>query len=181
MNPRLHSLSLLLSFALPLASVVHAENSAISIRVEQDAKSDMGKVVPFTRSQHRGLTVYVSNNGHDTVDLKVKHVFFGRDMVDHKVVMLGQGENPVTVKPSATEKVEIASVSTTAVEGHFDAKAKKKVESSGANLLGEGVQVLQGDKVVAESYDPPSMKDEWGKAAPATAAAAAKPAAPAKH
>ena len=65
------------------------------------------------------------------------------------------------------------------MEGHFDAKAKGKIDPSGAILLGEGEQVLQGDKIVAEEYNPPSMKEQWGKAAPATpgAAAPAKPAA----
>jgi hypothetical protein len=173
MNPRILTLSLLLNVPLAFSGVLRAEPSAVSIRVEQDVRSEMGKVVPYTRAQSRGLVVYVSNNSHDTLDLKVKYIFFGRDAVDHKVVTLGQGEVPVTVKPSATEKADVPKVSTTAVEAHFDAKAKKKVDASGASLLGEGVQVLQGDKVVAEDYNPLSLKEEWGKAAPATAAAAA--------
>jgi hypothetical protein len=70
-------------------------------------------------------------------------------------------------------------------------KKKAKIPASGSTIVGNGVQVLQGDKVVAESYDPPSLKEDWAKVArtlpavktpakPAAKAPAATKATPAK-
>jgi hypothetical protein len=132
----------------------------------------------YTRTQHRGLTVYVSNNSTEPTTLKIKHVIFGRGIKDHEIVSVSQGEHPVTVKPSDTEKVEIAAATVTAIEAHFDVKTKKQVDASGATFVGHGVQILKGDQVVAEVFDPPSLKEEWGKASPLAGAKVAAPGKP---
>jgi hypothetical protein len=152
-----------------LCVTVQAETTAVSIRVEQSNVSDMGPKDPkaakdrFTKTHSRTLVVFVTNNSGDPLDLKVKHIVFGRDMIHHDYMTAGQGEKAVTVKPHTTERVETAEAKTVAVETHFDAKSKKKVDGSGATIIGGGVQVLQGEKLVAEWYDPESLKEKWGK------------------
>ena len=81
------------------------------------------------------------------------------------------------MKPHSTEKVETAQTKVTAAEAHYDAKTKKKTEASGATIVGAGVQVMQGSTLVAEWYDPASLKEQWGKTISLTAPGA-KPATP---
>ena len=58
--------------------------------------------------------------------------------------------------------------STTAATAVFnEAKpvAGKRVPASGTKFVGYGVRVMSGEKVVAEAYDPASLKESWEKAA----------------
>jgi len=170
--------ALLFSAALATAPLAKAE-SAVALRVEANVKSEMGKSSNIGRTQHRGLTIYLSNNSPELLNLKVKYVIFGRSAVHHDVITVGQGENPVQIKAMSNEKVDITPVTSTATETHYDVKAKKKVDATGASIIGQGVQVWLGDKVVAEYYEPLSLKEEFAKISPVTKPSAA-PAAPAK-
>jgi hypothetical protein len=153
----------LLVALLPFTTSLRAEPSAVSIRVEQANKSDMGAKDPHTRKHTRTLNIFVANNSTEQLQLKVKHVIFGRDMIHHDLMTAGEGEKMVTVKPHSSEQVETPAAITTAVEQHYDAKAKKKIPPSGATIIGAGVQVMHADKLVAEWYDPMSLKESWGK------------------
>jgi hypothetical protein len=179
------------SSVLPLAAMVagfflaspaiHAETSAISIRVEASSKSEPGKPDRYVITQNHSLKVYVTNSSKDVVDVKAKYIFFGRDLKDHKIDKINEGEKEAQVKPLATETVEIPAVTSTYTEEHFEmaaggaggkgggknAKPGKKVEASGSRFVGYAVQVYQGEKLVAETYEPASMKDEVSKAAAA--------------
>lgn len=148
---------------LLISTISHGETVPVALRVEQNVRSELGKVVPFTRTQHRGLNVFVSNNSPEVRNLNVKYVIFGRDAVHHDIITISGGESPVTVKPAASEKVAITVATATEVRAHYDIKTKKKVESSGASIVGHGVQLLDAGKVIAETFDPPSLKQFWGK------------------
>lgn len=153
----------LLIALLPFTISLRAEPSAVSVRVEQANKSDMGGKDPHTRKHTRTLNVFVSNNSSEQLELKVKHVIFGRDMIHHDLITAGEGEKMVTVKAHGSEQVETPAAISTSVEKHYDAKAKKKIDPSGATIVGAGVQVMQGTTLVAEWYDPMSLKESWGK------------------
>jgi hypothetical protein len=175
MHSRFPRFSLALAAVFALTCTLHAQTGAISVRVEQDstmpkvegakpaAPAAPAKPDPKNKTQHRGLNIFVTNNSKDSADLKVKHIIFGREVEKHDVVTLGEGENPVTVKPASTEKVVVPPITANSTMAGYDAKSKKKTEASGATIMGYGVQVLQADKVVAEAYDPPSLKEQWGK------------------
>lgn len=153
----------LLAILLPLTGSLRAEPSAVSIRVEQANKSDMDGKDRFSRDHVRTLNIFVTNNSADQLELKVKHIVFGRDMIHHDYMTVGEGEKTVTVKPHGSEKVETPEAKINSTEQHYDTKAKKKIEASGGTIIGAGVQVMQGDKLVAEWYDPMSLKEHWGK------------------
>jgi hypothetical protein len=153
----------LLAVLLPFTASLRAEPSAVSIRVEQANKSDMDGKDRFSRDHVRILNIFVTNNSADQLELKVKHIVFGRDMIHHDYMTVGEGEKVITVKPHGSEKVETPPAKSTASEQHYDAKSKKKIEASGATIIGAGMQVTQGDKLVAEWYDPISLKEHWGK------------------
>ncbi|MEZ0256325.1 MAG: hypothetical protein ACAI37_13660 [Chthoniobacter sp.] len=153
----------LIAVLFQLTVSLQAEPSAVSIRVEQANKSDMDGKDRFSRDHVRTLNIFVTNNSGEQLDLKVKHIVFGRDMVHHDLTTVGEGEKAVTVKPHGAEKVETPAAKSNSTEQHYDAKAKKKIEASGATIIGSGVQVMQGEKLVAEWYDPMSLKESWGK------------------
>jgi len=153
---------------------LRAEPSAVSIRVEQANKSDMDGKDRFSRDHTRTLRIFVTNNSAEQLELKVKHIIFGRDMIHHDYMTAGEGEKAITVKPHGSEEVNTPPVKSNSTEQHYDAKAKKKIEASGATIIGAGVQVTQGDKLVAEWYDPMSLKEHWGKTIKITAPAPKK-------
>ncbi len=180
---RPHFLALFVVAACGLAGPAHAGPSAATLRVEQDVTGE-GKVVKFQRSQKRALKISVTNTSNAPLDLVVKHKIFGRSVVEHAVVIVAQGEQPLKVAPLATEQIETPQGAAVAVDKHYDTATKKMVDGSGATIMGHGVQLLQGGVVITESYDPASLKDEWDKATALTpaapGAAAAAPATPAK-
>lgn len=141
--------------------------SPFRLRVEQTTKSDNDK---FSKKQQRSLKIFVSNSSKEQAELLAKYVFFGRELKGSDVVKIDEGEKAVSVAPLATAMVESGIASTSYQEQHSTGggnRAGKKVEATGHKFLGFGVQLYQGDKMVAEYYDPPSGKDQWSKAYPA--------------
>jgi len=159
---------------------IHADMSAISIRVDPSSKSEPGKPDRYVITQTHSLKVYVTNASKDAAEVKVKSILFGRDLKDHNIDKINEAEKEAQVKPLATETVEIPAATSTYTEEHYEmaagaagkapgknAKPGKKVEASGSRFVGYAVQVYQGEKLVAETYEPASMKDEVSKAAAA--------------
>jgi hypothetical protein len=162
-------------FTIALAGLLtsaRAEISPFRVRVEQVSKSETEK---FTKTQKRSLKIFVSNSSKEAAELVAKYYIFGRELQDNDIVKLDEGAKPVSSKPLGTEMVESAIVSTSSEEAHSSGssrgkssgKSAKKTEASGTKILGFAVQVFQGEKMVAESYDPPSMKEQISKAYPA--------------
>jgi len=148
------ALILLCPFALPGAGP-----SAIRIRVEQSGKTD---TISYKTVQSRSLGILVSNTSNEALDLKVKYVIFGRDIKTQDVVTIEQGELPVSVKPLGTEKLQTPVAQAASEEARLGSKGKS--EAMGSKIIGHGVQVLKGDAVVAEFYEPVSLKEHFGKA-----------------
>jgi hypothetical protein len=156
--------------AFGLCASLNAEPPAILLRVEQANKSDMNAKDRISRTHSRKLHIFVTNNSPNSLDLKVKYEVFGRSMLDHEIVKITEGEIPLQVKPHSAANADSVEAKSVASEQHWDAKAKKMIEPSGATIIGAGVQVLQGTQVLSEWYDPESLKEEWGKAQPLVAA-----------
>ncbi len=158
------------------ASPPRTEPNPVRIKVEQPSKTD---IEGDTKTVKRALKISVVNSSNEPLELKLKYVLFGRDAADKDIKAIDQGDRPAPVKPRSTEIVETGTATAVFVEARFDPGTHKRVPASGTKFVGYGVQVLLGDRLVAESYDPPSMKASWGQApaAPAAPAAAAAPAA----
>jgi len=161
--------------AFSLCASLNAEPAAILLRVEQANKSDMNAKDRISRTHSRKLHIFVTNNSSTLLDLKVKFEVFGRSMLTHEIVKINEGEMPLQVKPHSAANADSIEAKSVSSEQHWDAKAKKMIEPSGATIIGAGVQVLQGTQVLTEWYDPESLKEEWGKAQPLIVA---KPGAP---
>ncbi len=170
-------------------SAISADASGILLRVEQHNTSDMNAKDRFSRTQKHSLKIYLTNSSANPADLKVKYTYYGRDLLSHDVVVIKAGEDQVAVKPQGEASDDAGSATSQSTDEHFLAgakgKAATKVPAVGDKFVGYSVQVYSGSALVAETYEPLSMKDEVGKAqpekAPAPVAAAAKPGAtPAK-
>ncbi len=154
-----------------LLSTARAEVSPFRVRVEQVSKSDSEK---HSKTQTRSLKIFVSNSSKESAELIAKYIIFGRDVKGNEVVKLDEGAKAVSSKPLGTEMAESAAVTSVSQEAHSTGSSKggkgggaKKTEASGTKILGYSVQVFQGEKMVAEAYDPLSMKEQVTKAYPA--------------
>ena len=136
-----------------------AEVSPVRVRVEKTGKSDTNA---YKTVQTRSLTVYVSNASREPLDLKVKYAIFGRDIKSKEVVVVLEGELPISVKAQATEKVQTPLAHAVSEEARIGSKGK--TDDAGNRIMGQGVQIWQGAKLVAEVYDPESLKESFGKA-----------------
>lgn len=166
---------------IALSPGARAEISPFRVRVEQVSKSETEK---HTKTQKRSLKIFVSNSSKEPAELIAKYYFFGRELKGNDVVTLDEGAKPVSAKALGTEMVESAIVTSVSEEEHSSgyssrggssrSSSGKRVEASGTKILGYAVQVFQGEKMVAEAYDPPSTKEQVGKAPAASKPAAKK-------
>ena len=172
---------LLLSFAIP----AHAEVSPIHMDVEQTQKTEpKGKATtkggppPSEKVQSRSLAIRLLNNSNESFDgLVVKYWFFGHEMTGHEIKALKNGERKASLGPRGKETVESAPESSTYVEAHTEAGKGKgakatKVPASGEKITGYAVQVLNGEKIMAEYYSEPSLKQKLAEPAKQPAEAA---------
>ena len=161
------------------SSIVHAQISTVSFRVEQETKQEEppGAKDHYTKTQKRTLKVYLTSSSKVDTNVKIKFTFFGHPIASHEVGPIDGGEKEATLKPSVEQEVDTPTTSQTYTEEHYPLKSKVKVPASGNKLTGFGVQVFVDEKLMGESYEPLSMKDLMGKA---PAAAAATPPAGAK-
>jgi hypothetical protein len=171
-------------------SAMSADASGILLRVEQHNTSDMNQKDHYSRTQKRTLKIYLTNSSPNPADLKVKYSYLGRDLASHDIVVIKSGEDQVAVKPQGEATDDAGSATSQSTDEHYQAggggktaKPAAKIPAAGAKFVGYAVQVYSGSTLVAETYEPPSMHDELGKAQPEKPGtpAAAKPAAtPAK-
>jgi hypothetical protein len=164
-------------------SAMSADATGILLRVEQHNTSDMNAKDHYSRTQKRALKIYLTNSSPNPADLKVKYTYFGRDLISRDIVVIKSGEDQVAVKPQGEATDDAGSATSPSTDEHFQAAGKgpaTKIPAAGAKFVGYAVLVYSGSTLVAETYEPLSMKDEVGKAQPAAAAGAKPAAAPAK-
>ena len=139
-------------------STARAEASTVRIRVEQESKSDNSK---DRKTQQRTLKITIASGATESLDLRLVYAFFGRGAKSHDNTVVASGDMTTTLHPGTEQTLTSATKSATLIDEHFD--KKKKVEASGNRFTGYGVKVFKGAEVIAEAFEPPSMKDEMGK------------------
>lgn len=158
--------TLLLFAAIPARSEV----SPIHMDIEQVSKTEAKSKAPTKgpppgdKVQVRSLAVKLLNNSSESFDnLIVKYWFFGHAMTEHEPVPMknGNGELKAALGPRGRLTVDIPPFSSTYVEAHTEGGGKgksKKVPASGDKITGYAVQVLNGEKILAENYSEGSYK-----------------------
>lgn len=167
----LHYLS---AFLLTASLTALAEVSPLRMEIEQSSKTAPKSKAPTKgppaseKVQTRSLTVKLSNNSTESFDsLVVKYWFFGHSMTERESAPMkdGMGERKAALGPRGRETVDIPPFSSTYAEAHTEGGgrgAAKKVPASGDKITGYAVQVLNGDKILAETYSEPSFKSKLG-------------------
>ena len=143
--------------------LLRAGSSPVSLRVEQLNKTDNEK---DKKTAKRSLKIHLSNSSAEPLELKVKYALFGRSAATGDIQSVDAGDRPCPVKARASEIVETTEATAVFVEAKND-RGKRK-PASGMRFIGYGVQVFIGDKMVAEAYDPLSLKESWNKVATST-------------
>jgi len=168
---KLSLLFLISSAILAFSTSVNAQS--VSIRVEQANKTEPPKDPKdrFTHTQKHALRVFVTNSSHEDLAVKIKYAFYGHAIDAHDLITVNSGEQDATVKPSDQAPVETTPVTVTYTDDHYPPGkgAKVKIMGTGNKVTGYGVQVFVGDKLVGESYEPASLKEQASKAAPVAA------------
>ncbi len=177
--------SLVLAFAAFFSASLHAAIGPVRMEIEQHSGTKLPKAKPGQsaqggKTQHRSLTIKLSNTSGDAISsLVVKYFFLGHDMKDHNITVLKQGERKSSLAARGKETVESEEVTSAYTDAHTEvAKGKgrgkgkataKKVGASGKKITGYAVQVLNGAKVEAEFYSEASYKAKVKAAAPSLA------------
>ncbi len=152
------TLALLLGAAC-LVSTAAAQLSPIRLRVEQTSKSD---TTSYKSVQARSLAIHLTNSSPQPADVIVKWAVLGRDIKSKDIVTVEQGEMKSSMKASGGEKLQTPFAQAAAEEARTGSKGKS--EDIGTKIIGHGVQVWQGEKLIAETYEPTSIKASFGKA-----------------
>lgn len=154
--------ALLLAFTVVAANLVSsafAQVSPVRMRVEVSSKGDK---TSYKTVQSRSLTIHLTNSSQQPADVVVKWAVLGKDIGSKEAVTIGQGELKSSLKASGVDKLETPAVHASAEEARLGSKGK--TEDMGNKITGHGVQVWQGDKLIAEMYEPASIKPDFGKA-----------------
>jgi hypothetical protein len=171
-------LLLAVSAAVAFSTSAHAALRAVSIRVEQQAKTESE---PDKKTATRKLKILLSNSSQEELTLKVKWALLGRDLDKKEVSVVEEGELLATVKARGTDVQETRLSKPQVVSEARAEPGRKRIPAKGVRFVGYGVQVFKGEELVAEAFDPPSMKEEsWGVKPSAAPARPATPPAPAQ-
>lgn len=144
---------------LGVLATASAQVSPIRLRVEQQSKSNTAS---YKSIQSRSLTVHLTNSAPQPADVIVKWAVLGRDIKSKDIVTVEQGEMKSSMKASGGEKLQTPVAQAAAEEARIGSKGKS--DDIGTKIIGHGVQVFQGDKLVAEFYEPASIKASFWKA-----------------
>ena len=156
--------SLVAALILVLVPVASAQVSPVSMRVEQVTKTDNDK---HKHVQKRSLKVHLTNASQQAREgLTLRYYFFGKAVGDNDVILLEKGERSATVASNKTEIVETPIVTKTYEDAHFEGggkgKSGEKVKASGEKLVGYGVQLFEGEKMLTEQFSQASYKELLG-------------------
>ena len=143
------------------------------MEVQQIQKSETSGKSKEIKTQKRSLDVTLQNLSRvDKEDLVVKYWFFSKNVKSGDVKVLVAGERKTSVAAGKKEIVNSEQGNSTFTEDHFESSGKgggKKIEGSGEKIVGYGVRLMDGEKVLQEVFNPTGMKDKLNTLPPAAA------------
>ena len=161
----------MLLLGLVAGTTVFAQGVSVTLKVdvvsETDTTTKGGSTgTPLqTVQQNKSLQITLANAGQrELPDLNVVYYIFAKDIRTKDVVLAKKGQQTATVKSLGkvtlnTESAMLSSHSsqTKKTEGHFQTTL-----AGGTKYYGYGVQVLSGERVLAERFDPLELKASIG-------------------
>lgn len=163
---------------LPATSIQASfHDSPVRLEVKVNGGDSHDRIKGSTAVQHdqsKELEITVSSvSKTPPTGLRLKWSLYGRDLKSNGVSVLRSGEAKVALGANGSQVISSAKVETKSTPEHaVVSKSRgrggsgrsggrvsvKKVEATGDKYIGYGVQVLAGDKVVAEAFDPAGVK-----------------------
>lgn len=140
-------------------STASAQLSPLRMRLEVNSSGDREA---YKTMQSRSIAIYLTNSGLEPADVVVKWAVMGRDIKSKEVVTVEQGEIKSSLKARGSDKLETPVARAAAEEARLGSKGKS--DDIGTKIIGHGAQLWQGEKMIAEIYEPPALKDSFGKA-----------------
>jgi hypothetical protein len=163
-------------FALvSLGSSAFAQVSPIRMEVLQRQKTDSKGKSNESKTQVRSLDITLQNISRQSYDnLVVKYWFFTRDVNKGEPSVFKHGERKSSLAAGKKELIESEQVSASFTEDHVvversksrgnskngSSSRAKKVEGKGDKIVGYGVRLLDGDKVLAEVFSPQGLREK---------------------
>ena len=171
--------SILLATALaftggPANASFHSSPVRLDVRVHGgDSHARISRSSGVKHDQKEELEITVSSVSKNLPSgLQLKWFMFGRDLKSNRVGVLRSGDAKIELGGRGPQVIRSAKIEAKSTPEHSVVSrgrgrggrsggsrgSVKKVEATGDKYIGYGVQVLNGSKVVAETFDPPSLK-----------------------
>lgn len=144
--------------------------------VQQRQKTDAKGKSNESKTQVRSLEIALQNlSRQDFPNLQVKYWFFAKGIKDGDTDVFKKGERKASLAAGQKQMVESERVNSSYTEDHVQVEKGKskgnhaksnpaatvrKVEGSGDRIVGYGVRLMDGDKVLAEVFSPQGLKDK---------------------
>lgn len=163
-----------LCLSVAIDASAHAVQGDVTLMVKE--RNDSDKAAKFTYSQKVVLEITLMGKPHDPETRVVKWSIYGKDRKTDRVSVLKSGEARVEIGAGATQKITTEEVRTTSSQDHSVSSNSRggrgrgrrvrytKVEGTGVRYIGYSVQVILGDKVIAEKFDPKNLEKDFANA-----------------
>jgi hypothetical protein len=157
-------------------STATAQTSPIRISVDVTGSTDTKRAKPpkkggtipkMTITQDKQLEITVANTTPTGYKgLTVKYYLFAKDLASKEFSIPRMGKQNIDLPGLGSAKVKSETLVTTYAT-QYSKKSEGEltfVPEEGKKFIGYGVQLLSGDAVLAETFEPPDLKSKLGTA-----------------
>ncbi len=155
-----------------------AQISPVRLDVLQKQKTDSKGAGNASKTQIRSLEISLQNlSRQDCPNLQIHYWFFAKGIKDGDIEVFKKGERKASLAAGQKEVIESEQVNSSYTEDHFQVEKSKgkgnggnsrsnsspkvkKVEGSGDRIVGYGVRVMDGGKVLTEFFSPQGLKEK---------------------
>lgn len=153
---------------LPLLASAHGTKGEVMVLVKENV--DRESKAKNSGSQTVTLDITINGKTKDPEKRVIKWTAYGKDQKTGSVVTMESGEVPVNLASGSTQKTTTKKITTSYKEKHTQSSSSgggrgksrrvkyTEVPGSGVKYYGYGVQVMEGDVVVGEKFDPKSLE-----------------------
>lgn len=148
----------------------HATKGEVMVLVKENV--DRESKAKHSGSQTVTLDITINGKPKDPEKRTIKWTAFGKDQKSGSVVTMESGEFPVNLSSGSMQKTTTKKLVTSYKEEHTQSSSSgggrgrsrrikfTKVPGEGVKYYGYGVQVMEGEAVVGEKFDPKSIEDK---------------------
>lgn len=148
----------------------HATKGEVMVLVKENV--DRESKAKNSGSQTVTLDITINGKPEDPEKRTIKWTAYGKDQKTGSVVTMDSGELPVNLAAGSTQKTTTKKLTTSYKEEHTQSSSSgggrgrsrrvkyTKIPGEGVKYYGYGVQVMEGETVVGEKFDPKKLEEE---------------------